>query len=272
MLNLEQLDTLQALEYDALECFAQYCRGQGLSFFLRGGSALGAVKYGGIIPWDDDIDVVLPRQDYNRFLASVPRQLGDFLVICCQRDPEAHCYFPRMVLPESRGKELGLPCNHGAGTLLMDILPLDGVPERRSAFAVHDLQIKWYRLLSSVWTLGAANVPCKRTGIRKWIPEIMRKLGIHRLYSQTDVFRQMDRLYEQYPYGAVKYAGVLAGSKGAAEVMPVRWWGRGRNMKFGSGEYPVPERWDRYLKRLFGENYMTEEPDRSVIDERSHFA
>lgn len=65
----EVLPRLQATELEILRVFADYCERRGLSWFIDGGTALGARRHGGFIPWDDDIDVGMLRHDYDRFLA-----------------------------------------------------------------------------------------------------------------------------------------------------------------------------------------------------------
>ena len=62
------LKRLQRAELSILRDFAELCKKNGLSFFISGGTAIGALRHGGFVPWDDDIDVCLPRKDYDRLI------------------------------------------------------------------------------------------------------------------------------------------------------------------------------------------------------------
>ena len=67
-----ELDELKSIELDILLAFHDYCEQKGLSYMLYYGTLLGAVRHQGFIPWDDDIDVVMPRDDYEAFFRSFP--------------------------------------------------------------------------------------------------------------------------------------------------------------------------------------------------------
>ena len=66
--NDEELSKIKELEKGILKDFIELCEENNLRYFGMGGTCLGAVRHGGYIPWDDDIDVGMPRKDYNRFL------------------------------------------------------------------------------------------------------------------------------------------------------------------------------------------------------------
>ena len=70
--NPEELRNIQLVQVDILREMDRVCQKLNIPYFLTGGTAIGAVRHGGFIPWDDDIDVVLLRDDYERFLAEAP--------------------------------------------------------------------------------------------------------------------------------------------------------------------------------------------------------
>ena len=86
--NDEELSKIKELEKGILKDFIELCEENNLRYFGMGGTCLGAVRHGGYIPWDDDIDVGMPRKDYNRLLKrrkNIPTN-----IICLMRMSSAH--------------------------------------------------------------------------------------------------------------------------------------------------------------------------------------
>ena len=79
---------LQEVEFQLLKTFVEFCEKHNLKYFLVGGSALGAVRHQGFIPWDDDVDVALPREDYDRFIELGKKEFtGDVFLQTYETDP-----------------------------------------------------------------------------------------------------------------------------------------------------------------------------------------
>ena len=83
-----RLRKLQMAELEILKEFVRLCEAHGLQYYLVGGTLLGAVRHKGFIPWDDDIDVAMPRGDYDRFAQIAPKELDPrYFYQCPDTDP-----------------------------------------------------------------------------------------------------------------------------------------------------------------------------------------
>ncbi len=259
MEEISQLKVLQDIEYEALVAIKKICDENGISFFLRGGSVLGAVKYGNFVPWDDDIDIAFPREDYMRLIKLMPTEFGEnFRFVCYQNTENAHCYFPRILLSEKRRMELKLPTNNERGLVLIDVLPLDGMPDLTLQF--HILKAYTYRVLASLWTMDVKETVSMHKRKQQKVLELLYKLKIHHLYKQDTIYKKMDKMYSKYPFGGTRKAGMIASSKLKKEIVPTEWWGNGKKVSFRDLDVLVPSNYDAYLKQLFGENYASYEP------------
>ena len=134
---------LQEKEFKILEKFIQVCEELKLDYFLVCGSALGAVKYGGFIPWDDDIDVALFRDDYNRFINEAPILLPPNLFLQnCHSEEKFPTIYSKLRDSETTFIEKSakfLPINHG---IYIDVFPLDGYPKGKIERSVFEIKKK----------------------------------------------------------------------------------------------------------------------------------
>ena len=141
--KVQKLLTLILAELDRV------CRHIGVSYAIYGGTAIGAIRHGGFIPWDDDIDVMMTRADYERFLAEAPALLDERFRLDNTRTRDDFCFmFTKMVMPGT----LLIPEADKNATYRMpfflDILPLDEIPADEKAFQEMSRQSwLWGRLL-----------------------------------------------------------------------------------------------------------------------------
>ena len=255
------LSKLQDIEYDALVHISNICKKNQLRFYLRGGSVLGAVKYQGFVPWDDDIDIALPREDYLELIRIMPENFGGcYQFVSYHKTERAHCYFPRVILDKKACMEMGLPQNNERGLSLIDILPLDGMPNGKFARGIHIYKAYVYRVLASLWTLDVKETVSMHDGKKQKLLKLFHALGVHKLYEQDSIYRHLDKMYAKYPFGKTMYSGMIASSKLKKEIVRSEWWGDGTIMRFNELCVKVPENYDAYLKQLFGENYAEFEP------------
>lgn len=257
----KQLRILQNIEYEALSEIKNICDENHITFFLRGGSVLGAVKYNGFVPWDDDIDITFPRNDYLKLINIMPANFGEkFQFVCYQKVQNAHCYFPRILLQEEYRTRLALPRNNERGLVLIDILPLDGMPNNKIRIKWHIIKAYIYRILASLWTLEVKETVSMHSRKKQQFLKLVHATQIHHLYKQDSIYRQLDKMYAKYSFGETKMAGILASSKLKKEIVPMEWFGTGTIAKFRDLKILIPKEYDSYLKQLFGDNYASYEP------------
>lgn len=77
----EDLKILQSCELENFKLFKKICDDNNLRYYMIGGTLIGVVRHNGFIPWDDDIDIGLPRPDYNKFLEIAPKYLPEYMEI-----------------------------------------------------------------------------------------------------------------------------------------------------------------------------------------------
>lgn len=261
-MNEELLRKIQEIDYAALISFKKFCKKNGIVFFLRGGSVMGAVKYQNFIPWDDDIDVAIPRKGYKKLIKLSKNVILDnkFIINSYKYNDRLHCYFPRMVLSEDERKKIGLPKNTNLGLHIMDIFPLDGTPNNTVLRKIYIMKVYVLRALASLGTHYSGTWKNMHSKKQELLIMLLRKLGFEFMFPQQKVYKMLDRLYSRYDWKKSKYAGTISASLFSKEIFPVEVWGNGKKKMIRNEAFLVPYKYDIYLKKLYGDNYLYEEP------------
>lgn len=241
------MNELQKVEFGLLKIFCRICEELNLQYFMVCGTALGAVKYGGFIPWDDDVDVALPRSDYERFLKEAPALLPDDVFLQNYRTDSA---FPMMMTKLRASnttyietdKEM-LPINHG---VFLDVFPLDGYPDK-----------KWEQS-SLEYKKTVANWKCTcvlqypkhyhRVRVRGWL---FRQLRYHE--KTAKVLAKLERDLSKYDIETSAIWCNHGNSQGKLDYAP-RWhYGDGIWTCFEGLRVRIPENYDAYLSQKYGD-------------------
>lgn len=126
-MNQISLQDLKKIEYDLLLEFSDFCDEHHLRYFLAYGTLLGAVKYHGFIPWDDDMDINMPRPDYDRFLELTAGKLGEDAAVLSQNTPGYIYPFAKIINSKTVLMEDIIDMSHPLGVYI-DVFPIDGLP------------------------------------------------------------------------------------------------------------------------------------------------
>lgn len=141
----EDLERLHEELYGILAEIVRVCEKCNIPYFIQGGSAIGAFYNQGIVPWDDDIDVGMTRENYERFLREAPAELGDdYFLEWFGTEPTTPFYFAKVKKNNTLFVEeifRDMPIHHG---IFVDIFPYDRIPDSPRAE-------RWHRQRAKFW-------------------------------------------------------------------------------------------------------------------------
>ena len=255
---------------DILKALMKICEQHNLRFYCCAGTAIGAVRHHGIIPWDDDIDVIMPRPDYDRLLEIAKTEdFGKYELVTPYNDESYPLYFSKLsdrttTLVEERER----PCVIG---LFVDIFPLDPTDDDlEKAKTLKARYTKVINRLNAVTTRNTFGEYLSLLGDKKEWGRFAIKTAafFFRSAIRRHLIRQMDGLSHLYDYDKAKNVQVYCGSYGFKEVFPKEWLGNGRMFKFEDTEVPLPEEYDKYLRHFFGD-YMQLPPVEQRIEKHN---
>lgn len=246
VLTETETKALQKISLDMLLFFDDFCKKNNLTYFLCGGGCIGAVRNGGFIPWDDDIDVFMPRPDYERlkeifidtpdysiqFTEKGFKTENQFLTICANNTTFIKTY------------QKDLDINHG---IMLDVLPLDACP---SGFK-RKMQ-KLHALLYSLFIVGKA--PTNHGKAIYLGGKILLSIVPKSLHYS--VWRYFERQMTKYKLSDCDFVTELcAGPHYMKNEYPKEIFEKSIDFDFEGHKLPVPLGYDTYLKMAFG-NYM----------------
>ena len=255
MIENDDLRKIQLLELDILKEVKRICEKYKIEYFIIGGTLLGAIRHKGFIPWDDDIDVAIPRHDYDRFIDILAQELiapMDYLYF--EKDVEYREYSLKIINKNVVVYENKNDVEKSKTNLWIDILPIDGVPDNTAMFNLHKLRVYVWKALLSIKNIKTIKNK-KRNIFEQIIIKIAQIIPRHMLISQRWVMKKLDNTIRSYSYMDCINVGTFMGAYRFKEVVPKELFGKGTDILFEGSEFKAPEKIDTYLKHMYG-NYM----------------
>jgi lipopolysaccharide cholinephosphotransferase len=248
----EKMKKIWNVQINLLQKFLEVCHQHQLRCWVGGGTMLGAVRHHGYIPWDDDIDVMMPRPDYDRLLKiGIHAFSQPYFLQSAYTDTDyfrGHAQLRYSNTAAIRPSESYRSFHQG---IFIDIFVLDGVPDNDK-----DLQHVIKTIHKTYHLLKAAHLNILYSG--RW-GQIGRKIKSHwmiRKWGYQQIFRHTEELLRMTPIEKSNQWAPLSFSKDKFifdhHIFRDTLW-----MNFENIRVPVPIGYDQFLKKQYGENYMT---------------
>ncbi len=247
--NNTRLRKLQLIELDILKEVDRICKKHHITYYMAEGSLLGTIRHHGFIPWDDDLDIMMLRKDYDKFLELAPHEIGKEYEI--QHSSTIKNYWSPFIKvryldnSEFAQKHIAHLTEHNGP--LLDIFPVDNVPKVDSLGQhLQAIKIKLYRGM-----LGL-KLYRKPKSIKSWLVWFLSKF-----YSVKKLHRKLDKTFKKYNNKDNKYLVNLASYYSyKKQTFPLKYYGKPRYIKFENIKVPVPKEAEKILSKIYGSNYM----------------
>ncbi|MDE6655547.1 MAG: LicD family protein [Anaeroplasmataceae bacterium] len=252
-LNEDQLKKLQDIEIELLQEVDRICQKHNLVYTLAFGTLLGAVRHQGFIPWDDDIDIWMPREDYNKFKEICKTELNEkYFYQSHSTDKKYYYVFDKLRVNNTVFKETFLAKHKMHHGVFLDIFPLDYVADKPSKRKRQYFLFHFYRtgLISKFVDIKA------RKGKKKFMAMILKLLYL--FFPMRFLYKKANKHATKYQHIPQKYYTDFSVGLGRVDdmyLLPVEYFKDIIRVPFGPIEANVPKQYDELLRKTYGD-YM----------------
>lgn len=251
-------DENKRVELEVLCAVADYCDKNNLQYFLAYGTLIGAVRHKGFIPWDDDIDIWMPRADYNKFIKEFRHDIYEVI------DPKsAVARHPFVKVVDTRTVKIESAVDYKNGTLGVDIdiFPLDGMPDNDGEY------LEWYNKIQKYYKAFPAF-------ILKWPKRLKSKVKrafIKLCFGSKDkILSKAEELHSLYNYDKCSMVGSVESCYNSVrDRYKKEWFEETASVDFEGLKFKAPIGYHEVLTAYYGD-YMKLPPEEERVTHHSN--
>lgn len=254
-----------AMQLELYLIFKDICKKYGLKHWVMYGSLLGAVRHNGFIPWDDDIDVAMPRKDFNIFLRVASKELVEpFSLQCPYTFP--NCFITNVTMRNSNGTftpKVFKKLDYNKG-IPLDIFPFDycdlnSWPQEKEEILYHIMRCaSWMKMqhpeLLTEEQIEICNAYKTTNPLQDW--EMIHEIAANPAYESSDNMMMKVVLDKYHLEKTIVYK--------------TEWFEKTISHRFETVEVEIPVGWHEILSMRYGDNYMEYPPleERGAINDK----
>lgn len=246
------LEEIRQIQLELLDEIHAFCEKNSIRYSLAGGTLLGAVRHKGYIPWDDDIDIMLPRPDYDRFLREFVSS-KDYMKLQTLKTDDSYCFTFAKVY-DLRTELIEYGARNG---VYVDVFPVDGWPDKKNLDSFYGNFLRINKLITKTTAFYRFREHPQLYKIKYYLKKMF--------YPTRDkVLSMLDDFFAQYPFENAEYVGGVVGSYGTKEYIPQSAYLEYITMSFEGKEYKCIAGYDVYLSTIYGD-YMQLPPKEKQV-------
>ncbi|MGN0048190.1 MAG: phosphorylcholine transferase LicD [Bacteroides sp.] len=258
MKQITDLEELKSIQLDVMQCVHDFCVENNIRYFLCGGTLIGAIRHDGYIPWDDDIDIYMPRPDYDKFMelfnqSNSVYRFVDFNVEEDYNLPFGKVYDTRTIMDEYMYKTESFG-------VYIDVFPIDGISSITG--------IRKNMFLRKMLNTKKAKLGKTRSFFRNFIMNLGKLVLLP--FSARCIVKQIDKNSRKVRYGLTNKVAVFYGY-GTREINDYSNYSKAIKHKFEDREFYIPIGYDNYLHSVYGD-YMQLPPENKRVSHHSYTA
>ena len=258
------LDERKEIELEILLYVTRLCEKNRIEYSLCGGSLIGAIRHGGFIPWDDDIDIFLTRENYKKLIDLLkddlhyklyaPETTENYLYGFCKLMDK------RTVIYSEYDEEIGTP----ELGVFIDIYPVDLIPENKKEQRSFLRKLDFY--LHCAYAASNTMYAYGNTKLKHWIKKIVlfTKHLICRRKGTRYWMKKTEKIASEYLGTNAKLRGSVYSRYGSKEILPRKIYENTIEVSFEGYKIKIIKQYDKFLKRVYGD-YMKLPPKEKQV-------
>lgn len=248
-----------------LKEFISICKDNNLTYYALGGTLLGAVRHKGFIPWDDDIDIGMPREDYEKFKKIASNALSDNYKFLSEDTSNYKKAFS-VIRDDSTKIIMNYSNEEQEESLWIDIFPLDGMPSNPLKKKYHSYRYLYTRMMVQLSQFNSLVNQKKEN--RPWFEKVIIRIAnvvkIEKVVSFSWAQKKYLQTIKKYSFNE-GFAGNYTGAYKLREIVPSDYFGQPVLLQFEDLKLSCPHKFREYLTAIYGADYMQLPPEEKRV-------